>query len=177
MKQNYVTGISYSMVSSWKTFEDDVPDIISVSCDDDSKAAQIVDALTTNKNLYTNTTVTCADNRWIVRSCPMIGTTSAQLVMNIPSLCVNCYDPCAKTTQCRVKGPTLILAPCSSYSCDNDYKAIDVINILLRPTKATPSIIELIVTPERDRVAINGTLSEKGIVYCGMFHYILTPSH
>jgi len=169
MKQNCVTGIKYSMVSSWKVYEEDAPDITSVSCDDITMAAQIIEALRANKNEYTDVTVTCADNRWIIRSCPIVGISSTQLVMNSPVLCVNCDDPCSKETQCRTKGPTLILAPCSGYTCENDYKAIDVVTVFFKPLIATPGISKFIVTPSRDSVTINGTLTDRGVVYCGVF--------
>lgn len=169
MRQNYVTGIRFSMVSSWKVYEEDAPEITSVSCDVNSTAARIVNALSANKNVYTNVTAMCGENKWIVRSCPMIGISSAKLVMNSPVLCVNCDDPCSQDTQCRVKGPTMILASCSSYTCDNDYKAIDVVTVFFKPIVATPRIRKVTATAARDSVVVNGTLTDKGVVYCGIF--------
>ena len=169
MIQNNVTGIRFSTVSSWKIYESDTPPITTVSCEISNKAYLIVKALAANKNMYTNITVSCQGNSWIVRTCPMMGLTSTSLVASSPVLCVNCNDPCSKETQCRAKGPTLVLAPCSGYVCDNDYKAIDVLSVFFKPFKASPSITQLIVTPGRQNVTVSGNITEHGIVNCGIF--------
>lgn len=143
-----------------------------VTCSDPNVAKDVVTALSSPEAGDFD----CGGSRWVVKLCP--GVSRRQL----PSLCVDCDDPCEKTSLCHDLDssgqPTArhVISPCSPLSCvptEDAYAPVSmsILSVTFAPLQPAPAILSMVTSSTKSAITIEATLGFPGSMYCAANKY------
>lgn len=139
-----------------------------VSCNEEASTALIIGGLLMSSTSNTSCLGQNGTHTWHTKVC----------ASGVPSLCVDCTDPCA-TNQC---GNLNILNPCgtskgSEYGCkalNSSINGYRILSVTFIPISLPPIIRNIIIIPSKRSINIRVLLNTStpfsdGTVYCGSF--------
>eukprot|EP01034_Spumella_vulgaris_P031054 gene31054-38382_t len=115
-----------------------------------------------------NLTVSCENHKWSLKYC-----SSSEA-----ALCVDCADPCSKTSHCSSRNNTTVsnpfaISPCVSRGCNTSTEfpssAVCILTVAFKEFEAAPVMTPLNVTVTKTAVTVTSRLSSKGSMYCAVY--------
>ena len=150
-------------------------------CGDAAVATSIVSAMT-GSAIITSRTFQCGADAWVMRHCPVSGTTGAFS----PAVCVNCVDPCSAVQQCNLASSTavstagvLAVSPCVQQQCSGDYvpaTAIRVLSVGYANLEEPPRLGTVSITATKSSVQVTAQLSSQGSLSAAIYRVSATVS-
>eukprot|EP01034_Spumella_vulgaris_P023059 gene23059-29251_t len=98
-------------------------------------------------------------------------------IASLPSLCVDCADPCSKIAHCSVGHNSTVhspfaISPCVSRGCNTSTEfpssAIRILTVGFKETEAAPVFKSITTTSTKTSIAVTAGLSGKGTMYCAV---------
>eukprot|EP01032_Pedospumella_encystans_P021770 gene21770-24686_t len=147
--------------------------VSTLRCDNVTVANQLLSALTdTSSATGATKSFQCSDQRWVVSKCAAGA--------GVPSLCVNCADPCSTASHCATSASSssavspFTISPCVSKSCPVGSalsSGVRLLSLAYKDFEPAPSIVSQTLSSTRTSITVNVKLSDRGTVYCAASPY------
>jgi hypothetical protein len=143
---------------------------VTVRCDDAVMVPSLVQALL-NKTAIYPLTLSCGASAWTVARCSSL---------RVPSMCVNCSDPCAATPHCSTGTATtspFTVSPCVQSSCPSGSSVVTAaryLDVSFAERQPAPSVLSRSVFSTKTSLEVSATLNAPGSMYCAA--YVLDPN-
>eukprot|EP01032_Pedospumella_encystans_P019810 gene19810-22517_t len=171
----YTSKYLYQPVSIALTVQQSLSDGVStLRCEDVSVVSQLLSELTNPVSAVGGiVSYECANHTWVVSKCAAGA--------GVPSLCVNCADPCSTASHCAVSTNVSSTSPFSISPCVNTgcapgtslVSGIRVLTVAYTDFVPAPSFLSRSVQSTTTSLAVTAQLSAPGSVYCAA--YVLDP--
>eukprot|EP01032_Pedospumella_encystans_P009230 gene9230-10886_t len=171
----YTSKYLYQPVYIALTVQQSLSDGVStLRCEDVNVVSQLLSDLTNTGSVAGNiVSYECANHTWVVSKCAAGA--------GVPSLCVNCADPCSTASHCAGSTSGLSTSPFSISPCVNTACApgtslvsgIRVLSVAYTDFVPAPSFLSRSVQSTTTSLAVTAQLSAPGSVYCAA--YVLNP--
>eukprot|EP01032_Pedospumella_encystans_P015151 gene15151-17352_t len=146
----------------------------SAQCTDASVSDSIVSAMT-GSAFTSSRTFQCGADVWVVRHCPVSGTTGPFS----PAVCVNCVDPCSAVQQCNLASSSalstanvLAVSPCVQQQCAGQYTpatAIRVLSVGYANLEQAPRLVTVSTSSTKSTVQVTAQLSSQGSLSAAIY--------
>jgi hypothetical protein len=143
---------------------------VALRCDDTATVQSLVQALL-NKTATYPLTLSCGGNAWTVAQCSSL---------RVPSVCVNCSDPCATNVHCSsgtASTSPFTVSPCVQSSCPAGSSVVTAARYLdasFDERQPAPLVLSRSVLSTKTSLEVTATLSAPGSMYCAV--YVLDPN-
>eukprot|EP01038_Epipyxis_sp_PR26KG_P012970 gene12970-17391_t len=133
-----------------------------VSCDEYLLVKNMISFLISS-NFSNSISMECSNHKWLGRFCHG---------QQVPSLCVDCIDPCSVKALC-LQNTSHFVEPCRTSSCEalgiTTASAIQLFSFDFKSPETAPDIIGIEVFSTSSALTIQATLSFNGKLYCGAY--------